>query len=80
MKYAALALSLFLVGCAHTQGPDFVNIGVAVKCKTADPAKPSYRYSPPYENVFDGTRDLLGDRELSQAYEKELEAALRSCK
>lgn len=68
----------WLTGCAHTK--DVVNIPVPVKCETPEPDKPSYRYSPPYSNVFEGTRDLLGDREISLKYEESLRTALKSCK
>lgn len=81
-----LATGLFLTallvsGCAtFDKVPPEVKIPVAVACKTPDPNQPTYRFSPPYENVFDATRDLLGDRETSLAYENELRSALKSCK
>ena len=76
----AIALVLSLAGCASApKTPDPV-IPIAVPCKTETPNAPTYRYTPPYTNVFDAVRDLLGDREVSQAYEKQLEAALKSCK
>lgn len=43
------------------------------------PTAPEARYSPPYDNIFEAVRDLLGDRELAQAYENELRIALKSC-
>lgn len=78
MKYL-LILAALASGCAHNQ-PVTPSIPIPVPCKTPDPLQPTYRYTPPYENVFDATRDLLGDREVSLAYENELRAALKSCK
>ena len=82
MKYTvALLLTLAaLGGCATTQGPSEVKIPVAVPCKTPEPPMPTYRFSPPYSTAFEGTRDLLGDREVALAYENELRIALLSCK
>jgi len=82
MKLAILVATVFLSGCA-TSGvkiPETVNIPIAVPCATPDPAQPTYQYEPPYTSVFDAIRDLLGDRELSTAYEIEQRAALKSCK
>ncbi len=77
----ALALSLSLTGCAlfKTQ-PESTIIPIAVPCKVDTPNKPSLRYHPPYDNIFEAVRDLLGDREQMSAYEIELEAALKACK
>lgn len=80
MKLLALLFPLLLVGCATTQVPETVKVPVPVPCKVPEPVKPDYRYAPPYDNVFDAVRDLLGDRELSQAYENELRTALQSCR
>lgn len=79
MKYLAVLLAVLVTGCAHTQQPG-ANIPIAVPCKTPEPLQPTYRFVPPYENVFDAVRDLVGDRELALAYENELRAALKSCK
>jgi hypothetical protein len=82
MKYfISIALALTLVGCGHNppKTPDPL-IPIAVPCKTETPNAPTYRYNPPYDDIFDAVRDLLGDREVSQAYEKQLETALKSCK
>jgi hypothetical protein len=73
-----LALAV-LGGCATTSSPTAL-VPVAVACKTEDPAQPSYRFSPPYDDIFIAVRDLMGDRELAMAYEVELRAALKSCK
>lgn len=75
----ALMLSIALVGCATPGTPEVVKVPVPVPCKVTEPVAPEPRYSPPYDNIFDAVRDLLGDRELSQAYENELRIALKSC-
>lgn len=82
MKFALalIAASVLMVGCATTKGPTEVLVPIPVKCETPDPNIPTYRFSPPYENIFDAVRDLLGDREVSAAYENELRVALKSCK
>ncbi len=74
-----LVAALTLAGCQTTK-PVTAEIPIAVACKTADPNQPTYRYNPPYTTVFDGTRDLLGDRDQALAYEIQLRAALASCK
>jgi hypothetical protein len=79
MKKLLIITALILSGCATTEGPR-VNIPIAVPCKAEIPAAPGYRYAPPYDSVFEAIRDLLGDRELSEGYEAELNAALKSCK
>jgi hypothetical protein len=83
MKHSLLALMMLasLGGCA-TFGtvPEEVKIPIAVACKTEDPNVPTFRFNPPYDNIFDATRDLMGDREVALAYENELRAALKSCK
>ena len=79
--YILIALVVFiLAGCATTQGPGEVKVPVPVKCQTPDPKEPTYRFSPPYTNIFDAVRDLMGDREVALAYENELKTALKSCK
>lgn len=76
----ALAIVTLMTGCASTgQGPT-AEIPIAVACKTPDPTTPTYRFQPPYKTVFEGTRDLMGDREAALAYEIQLRATLKSCK
>lgn len=75
-----ILIPILLSGCASMQGPKEVQIPIAVPCKTAEPTQPSYRFAPPYNTTFEGSRDLIGDRELSLAYENELRVALKSCK
>jgi hypothetical protein len=80
MKYLILGLAVLMTGCATTQGPAEVKIPVAVPCKAEEPNQPTYRFTPPYTNIFDASRDLVGDREVALAYENALRIALRSCK
>lgn len=80
MKAAILLCALFMVGCASVPKPITAEIPIAVLCKTPEPIPPTYRFEPPYTTVFEGTRDLLGDREAALAYEIQLRAALKSCK
>lgn len=84
MKLIIAVASLVLLSACATTEPTIVTkevkVPVPVPCKTEEPASPPYRFAPPYDNVFDATRDLLGDRELSLAYENELRTALKSCK
>ena len=76
----ALLLSLLLLtGCASVPQPAVVQVPITVPCETKAPNKPTLRYSPPYDSLFEGMRDLLGDRELMTGYGTELEAALKSC-
>lgn len=77
----ALSICFLLAACCtEPRKPETVYVPVATPCKTETPNKPTYRFAPPYNNVFDGVRDLMGDREVSQAYENELNVALKSCK
>lgn len=79
MKYSILWLCFILTGCFSTTKPP-ETVYIPVSCKTEFPSEPAYRYSPPYDNIYDAVRDLLGDRELSTSYENELKIALKSCK
>jgi len=80
MKYVLLVLSVLLASCASLSEKPSVNIPIPVACKAEDPLQPTYRFNPPYENIFEAARDLMGDREAALAYEIELRAALKSCK
>lgn len=75
----ALSIAALMTGCASVK-PITADIPIAVACKTPDPEAPTYRFQPPYTTVFEGTRDLMGDREASLAYQIQLRAALKSCK
>lgn len=75
--------ALVLAGCAtapEVQVPPVVKVEVQVPCKTEEPGAPTLRFAPPYTDIFEAVRDLLGDLEVSAAYENELRAALKSCK
>ena len=78
-RVAIISLAVFLSACTTAPKTDAL-IPIASPCKVETPAKPDYRYSPPYDSLFDAVRDLLGDRELSIAYETKLEASLKGCK
>lgn len=83
LKDILLALAVFLLlltlsGCAVV--PKTVEVPVAVACKVETPNEPTYRFIPPYSDIFLAVRDLLGDREVSAGYEAQLKAALESCK
>lgn len=85
MKYLLILLSLAsLSGCFATiptvQVPKTVEVPVPVLCKTPAPDAPKLHFNPPYGTVFNGTKDLLGDREQMTAYQTQLLAALNSCK
>lgn len=80
MKVFLVLLTSVLIGCANTKELVEVKIPISVPCEVETPAEPSYRFSPPYTKTFDAVRDLLGDREVAQAYEEELRVALKSCK
>lgn len=80
MKALVLCSAVLLSACGTIQNPTRVEVPIAVKCSTPDPIQPTYRFDPPYKSVFEGVRDLLGDREAALAYEIELRAALKSCK
>lgn len=72
MKALVLILLILLEACSTQQ--------VLVTCVTQVPEKPTLKYSPPYTSVFDGVRDLLGDKYASEAYEVQLEAIVQGCK
>ena len=83
-KFLPLILIL-LVGCA-TKPPTIeiqkVEVPIAVLCKTAEPAVPSFNINnvTGADDIFVKTRALLADNSLHRGYEAELLAALRSCK
>lgn len=77
MTRLTLILLCALAGCASE--PTVV-VPVHSPCEVAEPPVPAYRFNPPYDSVFEGTTDLLGDRLQALAYEEELRAALRSCR
>ena len=88
MKLVNLLLILpFLASCA-TPDPVIkyetveVKIPIPVECKTPVPPKPDYNFDKLRieDTIYDKTKALLADRLLRDAYEKELKAALESCK
>lgn len=75
--------AVVLVGCAtapEVKVPPVVKVEVQVPCKTEEPGAPTLRFAPPYTDVFEAVRDLMGDVEVTAAYENELRIALKSCK
>ena len=75
----AIAVLLWLLGGCATS-PEVVKVPVPVPCSVETPKQPEYRFAPPYEDVFSGVRDLLGDREQALTYEEALRAALGACR
>lgn len=80
MKIILIPLLVFLTGCVTVPKNTVTGIPISVSCKAEEPDRPKFRFNPPYKNIFDATKDLMGDRELSIAYENELRVALESCK
>lgn len=74
---AVIIAVILLTGCATTEG--VVQVPIAVACKVETPKEPTFRYAPPYSSLFDAVRDLVGDREVSLAYEEELRKSLKVC-
>ena len=87
MKYISLILlAVLLTACATTQPviqvkTVTVDVPVAVPCNAVVPTAPLYNFSKSKttDDVFDKTKSLLADRDLSLGYEAELLAALNSC-
>jgi len=76
-----------LSGCATTEPTvkivtQKVEVPVAMPCKEEVPIAPNYCFSKlnDTENIFDKTKCLLSDRQLSIGYEIELLAKLKACK
>lgn len=79
MVAVAIGLLLLLGGCGLCPVKPNVEVPIAVPCKVEVPLQPTYRFLPPYEDIYSGTRDLLGDREVALAYENSLRTALQVC-
>lgn len=79
MKRVFIAVVLLLSGCAST-APRVVSVPIAVPCAVEIPAEPTLRFVPPYSDIFDAVRDLLGDRQVSLGYAEQLLAAVKACK
>lgn len=78
---------LALVGCATTEPTvrvvtQRVEVMIAIPCKEVAPPVPDYCFSKITEgtDIFDKTKCLLSDRQLSLGYEVELLAKLNACK
>lgn len=84
MKYLLVPLVLLaLVGCETTpKVPDKVLVPYAIPCQVSTPAVPSYMFGTltADNTIWDKVKVLLSDRQLSIAYELELEVALAACK
>lgn len=78
MKALLLLPLIIFAGCATTVPPT-VQIPIAQPCKVETPTQPTYRFQPPYQDIFQSTTDLLGDRSTALGYEIELRAALKAC-
>ncbi len=78
---------LLLAGCSTTSPTvkivtQRVEVPVAVPCKETAPIVPDYCFSKLSDtlDIFDKTKCLLSDRELSLGYEIELLAKFKACK
>lgn len=84
MKYVALIAALALAGCTATMPrlPETVKVPVAIPCPVEIPAAPLFQFDKLTEQdtIWTKVQVLLSDRQLSIAYEQELNVALSSCK
>lgn len=85
MKYLIIIAALLtLTGCPGTipKLPERVEIPVAIPCPVAIPPAPMYQFGnlKPTDTIWTKVQVLLSDRQLSIAYEQELNVALASCK
>lgn len=87
IRNLALIGLLFLVGCGTTEPllkveTREVKVPVPVACKTPEPAVPDYNVPKLTTNstIYQKTKAYLADEQLRKGYEKELLAALKSCK
>ena len=78
---------LSLVGCATTEPTvkvvtQRVEVPVPVACKQEAPVPPSYCFSSlsSTSDIYDKTKCLLSDRDLSIGYETELLSKFNACK
>lgn len=83
----ACAVSLLVAGCATQPPPQViekpvrVDVPVSVPCKITPVTRPVFAFGAalPSWGLYDKGRALLADREQRQAYEGQLEAAVRAC-
>ena len=78
---------LCLTGCATQQPPikvitQQVEVPISVPCKEVAPVVPDYCFNKlsVTSDIFDKTKCLLSDRDLSIGYQTELLAKFNSCK
>ncbi len=83
----AFGVSLLVAGCATQPPPQViekpvrVDVPVPVRCKIAPVPRPAFAFDAalPTWGLYNKGRALLADREQRQAYEGQLEAAVRAC-
>lgn len=78
---ALLGLSFFLLAACGTLRPDTAGIPTPVACRVDLPAKPNFAFDdlPPGSDIFTQVSTLLADRRQRIDYERQIEAAARSC-
>ena len=75
----AFLLAVSLTACATT--PHTIGIPTPVACKVELPAKPDFAFDDlePGSDIFTQVSTLLADRSQRIDYERQVEAAARSC-
>jgi hypothetical protein len=83
MKYLALILPIFLVGCACKPQviTETMEVPVAVSCVKQTPAKPGFPLQEAKfdEDMFTLAKKALAEIEIRKGYEGELEAVITGC-
>jgi hypothetical protein len=82
MKNGLLIFLLLLAGCdTVVSEPQKVEVPVEVPCKPPVILHPTFplKTIPVRANVFDKTKAALIEIDLREAYEHDLEAAIKSC-
>lgn len=86
IKFLLLLIPFAVAGCATTEPAvriviQKVEVPIAVPCKAIKPLLPEYSFDNiTVENdIYEKVQALLVDKNLSKAYQIELEAALESC-
>lgn len=86
-KILFIAAVLALAGCATTEPTikvvtQRVEVPVSVPCKEVAPATPDYCFGKLKEtdDIYDKTKCLLSDQDLSIGYETELLVKFNACK
>lgn len=82
-----VTLLVLLSGCGTTEPvikveTQIVKVPVPVACKEEKPPVPEYCFPKLTSNqtIYEKTRCLLSDKQLREAYEIKLSAALQACK